>query len=50
MTIQDKLMEELSCAIKAVYGSVADEEFDLEKVSREDLEAIAKKVAFYLDL
>lgn len=49
MTIYEKLLEEFGCAINAIFGDLADEEYDEEKVSKDDLMAIAKKVAFYLD-
>lgn len=49
MSIREKLLEELGCAISAVLGDTEDEEFD-NNISKDDLNAIAKKVAFYLDL
>lgn len=50
MTVYDKLKEEFGCAIVAIFGDLADDEFDPEKVSAADIEAIARKVKFYLDL
>lgn len=50
MTLKEKLIEEFGCAIEAVFGDVADQEAEYVEVSKEDLLAIAKKVAFYLDL
>lgn len=47
-SVKDKLLEEFGCAINAVLGYVAQEEFSTEKVEKGDLEAIARKVAFYL--
>lgn len=49
MSIYEKLIEEFGCAIVAVFGDKADEIFSTEKVEKGDLEAIARKVAFYLD-
>ena len=50
MTVKEKLLTELSCAIVAVYGDDADKEVEQVELTKEDLQAIAKKVAFYLDL
>ena len=50
MTIYEKLIEELGCAISAVYGGAEDEEYEDGKITKHDLDAIARKVAFYLDL
>ena len=49
MTVKEKLLEELGCAIVAVFGDKADEEYNDDSIDREDLIAVAKKVAFYLD-
>ena len=49
MTNYEKLMEEFGCAINSVLGEVAEEEFKGE-IRKEDLLAIARKVAFYMDL
>jgi len=49
MTIYEKLIEEFGAAIVAVYGDVADKDFSKELISNSDIDAIAKKVKFYLD-
>lgn len=49
MSNYEKLLEEFGCAIKAVLGDQADEEFEENKISESDLIQIAKKVAFYID-
>ena len=49
MTNKEKLLEEFGCAINAVLGDKADEEYDESKITLDDLIAIATKVAFYLD-
>lgn len=46
MNLKEKLMEEYQAAVIAVYGDLADEEF--ENVSEEDLNAINEKVKFYM--
>ncbi len=50
MTVYEKLMEEFGAAITAVLGDQADKEMDEVELDVLDIEAIAKKVAFYLDL
>lgn len=50
MTVKEKLIEEFGCAITAVLGDVADQEYCEGKVDKLDLKLIANKVAFYLDL
>ena len=50
MIVKEKLMQEFGCAIEAIFGDIAEEDFDLEKVNKEDLLAVAKKATFYLDL
>lgn len=50
MTIKEKLTEEFVAAIIAIFGTVAEEEFEQGKVDAGDLELIKKKVAFYMDL
>ena len=52
MSIYDRLMEEFGCAIKAEMGDIAEKEFNQEEtpITKGDLNAIARKVAFYLDL
>ena len=49
MSNYEKLLNEFGCAIKAVLGDQADEEFEEGKISESDLIQIAKKVAFYID-
>ena len=49
MTKREKLLEELSCAISAVFGDTENEEFEND-ISKDDIDAIASKVKFYLDL
>lgn len=49
MTKKEKLMEEFECAINAVFGSLADEEYASD-ICAEDINAIAHKVKFYMDL
>ena len=52
MTIKDLLLIEFECAINAIFGDVADKEIEAselcEEVSKEDIDAIAKKVKFYV--
>lgn len=48
MTTEEKLLEEAKAAIRAVFGSQADEEFTGDSVSPSDIDAIAKKMKFYL--
>lgn len=50
MTVYDKLKEEFGCAILAIFGDEADKEFENGSVSASDIDAIARKVKFYLDL
>ena len=50
MTVNEKLMDEFGCAISAIFGDLEDEEYEEGKVSFDDLLAIARKVAFYMDL
>ena len=50
MTVKEKLLQELECAINAVYGDVADQDADEVEIEAADVEAIAKKTKFYLDL
>lgn len=50
MTIKEKLLEEFGCAISAILGDVADEEFtEPNDLDLEDIMAIGRKVAFYLN-
>ena len=50
MTVYDKLKEEFGCAIVAILGDLADQEYCECKVDELDLNLIANKVKFYLDL
>lgn len=57
MAVYDKLKEEFGCAIAAVLGDLADQEYCEGKqeycegkVDELDLNLIANKVKFYLDL
>ena len=51
MTVKERLVEEFTCAINAVLGDCAYMEDEEEyKVDRGDIEMIAKKVLFYMDL
>jgi 2-methylcitrate dehydratase PrpD len=50
MTVYEKLKEEFGCAIMAILGDMADNDFDPENISASDIDAIARKVKFYLDL
>ena len=50
MTVKEKLLEEFSCAITAIYGDLADKPFCDVAIDKEELEAIKNKVEFYLDL
>ena len=49
MTVKEKLIEELSCAIDAVLGEEAEKEFGETTMDSSDLLAIARKANFYLD-
>jgi len=50
MTVKEKLIQEFGCAITAVFGDEADKETEDVEISKSDIEAIAKKVKFYMDL
>lgn len=50
MTVKEKLLEEISCAITSVFGDVAEQEYSVGKVDKNDLKLIANKTSFYLDL
>jgi len=51
MTVKERLVEEFTCAINAVLGELAEAEDEEEyKVDKEDINLIAKKVLFYMDL
>lgn len=49
-TVLERLVEEFTCAINAVFGDVAEEKYEAKKVHKGDIEEIAHKVKFYLDL
>ena len=49
MTIYEKLQEEFDCAIRAIFGDIANQDYEEDSVEKQDLIAIAEKVAFYLD-
>ena len=49
MTIEEKLTQEFVAAISSVLGDKAEEEFE-GNINRADIDEIAKKVKFYLDL
>lgn len=49
VTKREKLLEELGCAITATLGSLEDEEFKND-ITKSDIDTIAHKVKFYLDL
>lgn len=50
MTVKEKLLQELSCAIDAVYGDQAEEDVEDNPISSSDIDAVARKTKFYLDL
>lgn len=50
MTVKEKLIQEFGAAIVAVLGDNADLETEDYELDSGDLEAIHKKVLFYLDL
>lgn len=50
MTIKQQLLEQFESAIEMTFGSEQDEEYDITKVSLEDINEIARKVKWYLDL
>lgn len=49
MTIREKLLQEFGAAIIAVFGDIAEKEYDDKQVSAGDIDSIAHKVKFYLD-
>lgn len=49
MTNKEKLLQEFACAITAELGDIAEEEFE-NKIEKGDIDAIARKVKWYLDL
>lgn len=52
MSVKEKLLEELGCAITAVYGDKEDEEYESgsNQITQADIDLISSKVKFYLDL
>lgn len=50
MTLKEQLLQEFECAIEAIFGGDTDKEFNIEEIDANTLNAIARKVAFYLDL
>ena len=50
MTVKEKLIQEFGCAITAVLGDEADKGTEDVEISESDIDAIAKKVKFYMDL
>ncbi len=49
MTKEEKLIQEFTCAIYAVLGETKNEEFGND-ITKDDIDMIAHKVKFYLDL
>lgn len=50
MTVKEKLMQEFGAAIEAVFGDLSSMDEELVEVDEKDIDAIANKVKFYLDL
>lgn len=50
MTIKEKLLQEFGAAINAEFGSYGDNEWEDGMVSGAEIEDVAHKVKFYLDL
>lgn len=50
MTIKEKLLQEFGAAIIAVFGDIAEKEYDANEISASDVEDVAHKVKFYMDL
>lgn len=48
MTVYEKLKEEFGAAIIAIYGDLADKEVEEVGIESSDIDAIARKVKFYL--
>ena len=48
MTVKEKLLEEFEAAINAVYGDIADDEYTEDSITVNDIDAIRRKVLFYL--
>lgn len=49
MTNKEKLIQEFTCAITAVFGDNEDKEFEND-ITKGDIDMIAHKVKFYMDL
>jgi hypothetical protein len=52
MTIKEKLLEEFGAAIVAIYGDVAEKEYEefSDDIEAGDINAIARKVKWYMEL
>ena len=50
ISIKDKLVEEFTAAILSIYGDRAYKDYSKDEVSKEDIQMIAEKVSWYLDL
>ena len=51
-TNKEKLLEEFEVAIVAIFGDLSDEEYNEDTdtdISAGDIDAIARKVKFYMD-
>ena len=49
MTIKEKLLQEFEAAISAVFGDIAEQEYNANEISASEIVAISQKVVFYLD-
>lgn len=49
-TIRERLLEELDCAITAELGDNAEKDEKEYQVDASDIDAIAKKVKWYMEL
>ena len=49
-SVRDRLIEEFDCAITAVLGDNEEKDEQEYQVDASDIDAIAKKVKFYMDL
>ena len=50
MTVKEKLMQELECTIDSVLGDYAEEEYEYTKITNSDIDEIARKLKWYLNL
>ena len=50
MTIKEKLLEEFGSAIYAIFGDLQEEDSSDYALTASEIDAIAQKVKFYLDL